>query len=166
MLYVLEIIAFVGPNWMDVQCGWLCSDLFQPLPWLGHLQWAWATHFLWRKALCLTCSTRTKEWCCMAIRLHVTLRMLLSCVQLSFAKESLSLQKKKINKGLLFRWKPFRNWWNGYGGFMISKMDCLYFENINYRTLLKSDHNGLVTSLFCVNLYLSEYGISVHLLLN
>lgn len=49
---------------------------------------------------------------------------------------------------------------------MISKMDCLYFENINYRTLLKSDHNGLVTSLFCVNLYLSEYGISVHLLLN
>lgn len=49
---------------------------------------------------------------------------------------------------------------------MLSKIDCIYFENVDYGTLPKSDDNGLVTSLFCVNSYLSEYGISVHLLLN
>lgn len=49
---------------------------------------------------------------------------------------------------------------------MLSKIDCIYFENVDYRPLLKSDHNGLVISLFCVKSYLSEFGISVHLLLN
>lgn len=117
-----------------------------------------STHFLQRKALSLTRSTNTKEWCCMAI------------TERSWVVSNCPLLKKVLifleNKGLLLNWNPFRSWWIGSGGFMLSKNRLYLFWKCLLQNSSEIRSYGLVTSLFYVNSYLFENGISVHLLLN
>lgn len=158
MLHVLVIIAFVGPNWWMMFTVVGCAlTYFKPLSWLGHCSGHEYT-FPTEEGTLLNSQHQYKR-----VMLHGHHRTLMSCVQLSFAKESLSFLE---NKGLLLSWNPFRRWWIGSGGFMLSKNRLNLFWKCGLQNSSEIRSYGLGTSLFYVNSYPSENGISVHLLLN
>lgn len=95
MFYVLVIIAFVGPNWWLFSVVGCALTYFKSLSWLGHCSGVSHTLPTEESTLLDFAAQVQKSDVAWPSSYTVAHRMLMSCVQLSFTKESLSFLEMK-----------------------------------------------------------------------